>query len=311
MRTLLVINHFATTTDDAICATVCASLCETLDLTVVNTGARNEAIQIAKAARDQGYELVIGLGGDGTLNEIANGLLADGPNPQGPILGAIPGGNANVFARNMGFENDAAKATSQLLTAVRNESFKTIGVGKISTENLSRWFLFNSGFGLDAAVLASMEARRESGKNASDATYVMLALRELFARTDRKKPELSLVGESGEIYSDAHFALIINLAPWAYLGKRAVNPMPAASHESALDAYAPTSMSIPAIWSLVRGAMKGISALDDERVITLADQKQIQISAKRPLWIQVDGDVISKARELTAVHIPNALRVIV
>ena len=311
MRTLLVINHFATTTDDAICATVCASLCETLDLTVVNTGARNEAIQIAKAARDQGYELVIGLGGDGTLNEIANGLLADGPNPQGPILGAIPGGNANVFARNMGFENDAAKATSQLLTAVRNESFKTIGVGKISTENLSRWFLFNSGFGLDAAVLASMEARRESGKNASDATYVMLALRELFARTDRKKPELSLVGESGEIYSDAHFALIINLAPWAYLGKRAVNPMPAASHESALDAFAPTTMSIPALWSLVRGAMKGISALDDERVITLADQKQIQISAKRPLWIQVDGDVISKARELTAVHIPNALRVIV
>ena len=311
MRTLLVINHFATTTDDAICATVCASLCETLDLTVVNTGARNEAIQIAKAARDQGYELVIGLGGDGTLNEIANGLLADGPNPQGPILGAIPGGNANVFARNMGFENDAAKATSQLLTAVRNESFKTIGVGKISTENLSRWFLFNSGFGLDAAVLASMEARRDSGKNASDATYVMLALRELFARTDRKKPELSLVGESGEIYSDAHFALLINLAPWAYLGKRAVNPMPAASHESALDAYAPTTMSIPALWSLVRGAMKGISALDDERVITLADQKQIQISAKRPLWIQVDGDVISKARELTAVHIPNALRVIV
>ena len=311
MRTLLVINHFATTTDDAICATVCASLCETLDLTVVNTGARNEAIQIAKAARDQGYELVIGLGGDGTLNEIANGLLADGPNPQGPILGAIPGGNANVFARNMGFENDAAKATSQLLTAVRNESFKTIGVGKISTENLSRWFLFNSGFGLDAAVLASMEARRESGKNASDATYVMLALRELFARTDRKKPELSLVGESGEIYSDAHFALLINLAPWAYLGKRAVNPMPAASHESALDAYAPTTMSIPALWSLVRGAMKGISALDDERVITLADQKQIQISAKRPLWIQVDGDVISKARELTAVHIPNALRVVV
>ncbi len=311
MRTLLVINHFATTTDDAICATVCASLCETLDLTVVNTGARNEAIQIAKAARDQGYELVIGLGGDGTLNEIANGLLADGPNPQGPILGAIPGGNANVFARNMGFENDAAKATNQLLAAVRNESFKTIGVGKISTENLSRWFLFNSGFGLDAAVLASMEARRESGKNASDATYVILALRELFARTDRKKPELSLVGESGEIYSDAHFALIINLAPWAYLGKRAVNPMPAAGHESALDAYAPTTMSIPAIWSLVRGAMKGISALDDERVITLADQKQIQISANRPLWIQVDGDVISKARELTALHIPNALRVIV
>lgn len=311
MRTLLVVNTFATTTNDAISKAVCAALSATLDLTVVNTGARNEATQIAKAARTQGYELVIGLGGDGTLNEIANGLLADGPNPEGPILAAIPGGNANVFARSMGFENDPTVAINQLLTAAKNKSFKTIGLGKISTETLSRWFLFNSGIGLDAAVLARMETRRESGKMASDASYAALAIRELFTRTDRKKPSLSLVSESGELYDNAYFALLINFAPWAYLGNRAVNPMPGAGHESALDVYAPTTLSVPAMFRLVRRAIAGVSAQDDKSVITLVDQKRIQITAKRPLWVQVDGDVVTQTSELTAVHIPNALRVLV
>jgi diacylglycerol kinase family enzyme len=310
MRTLLVVNTFATTTDAAIREKVSNTLSGTLDLTVVHTESRNDATRIAKTAHTQGYELVIGLGGDGTLNELANGLLANGPNPQGPILAAIPGGNANVFARNMGFANDPIAATNQLLAAVENESFKTIGVGKVSTANLSRWFLFNSGMGLDAAVLASMETRRESGKLASDASYAALAIRELFARTDRKKPALSLVCETGEIYLDAHFALIINLAPWAYLGKNALNPMPEASHETALDVYAPTTLSVPAIFRLVRRAMNGVSALGDKRVIALQDQKCIRLKADRPLWIQVDGDVIAQASELSAEHIPNALRVL-
>lgn len=310
MRTLLVVNTFATTTDESIREVVSATLSGSLDLTVVHTESRNDATQIAKTAQAQGYELVIGLGGDGTLNELANGLLSSGPNPQGPILAAIPGGNANVFARNMGFANDPITATKQLLAAVENKSFKEIGVGKISTADLSRWFLFNSGMGLDAAVLASMESRRESGKLASDASYVALGLRELFVRTDRKKPALSLESETGEVYCDAHFALIINLAPWAYIGKGAINPMPEASHESALDLYAPTSLSVPAIFRLVRRALNGVSVMGEKRVITLQDQKHIHLKADRPLWIQVDGDVVAQASELRAEHIPNALKVL-
>ncbi len=81
MRALLVANTFATTTDDAIQTQVVNELSKHLDITVVNTKARNDAIEIARSAQHQGFELVIGLGGDGTVNEIANGLLLDGPNP--------------------------------------------------------------------------------------------------------------------------------------------------------------------------------------------------------------------------------------
>ena len=310
MRTLLVANTFATSTDDAIQARVVNELSKHLDITTVNTSARNDAIEIARSAQQQGFELVIGLGGDGTVNEIANGLLLDGPNPEGPLLAAIPGGNGNVFARNMGLSENPMEATAQILNAINNQKFQEIGVGRIATNNISRWFLFNAGIGLDAAVLAEMEVRRASGKAVSDFAYATLALRELFARTNRKHGSLSLVSDSGEVQRNAHFALIVNLAPWAYLGSKALNPLPAASHHTALDVYAPTSLSVSSFLRLASRAIAGKSAENDRNVIALTNQKQVHIQAEIPLWIQVDGDVIAQSKELTATHIPNALRVL-
>jgi diacylglycerol kinase family enzyme len=310
MRTLLVANTFATSTDDAIQARVVSELSKHLDITAVNTTARNDAIEIARSAKQQGYELVIGLGGDGTVNEIANGLLLDGPNPEGPLLAAIPGGNGNVFARNMGLSENPMEATAQILSAIKDRKFQEIGVGRIATNNISRWFLFNAGIGLDAAVLAEMEARRASGKTVSDFAYATLALRELFARTDRKHGSLSLVSDSGEVQRDAHFALIVNLAPWAYLGSKALNPLPSASHQTALDVFAPTSLSVAAVLRLASRAIAGKSAENDRNVIALTNQKHVHIQAESPLWIQVDGDVVTQSTELTATHIPSALRVL-
>lgn len=310
MRALLVANTFATTTDDTIQAQVVKELTKHLDLTVVNTSARNDAIDIARTAQQQGFELVIGLGGDGTVNEIANGLLLDGPNPDGPLLAAIPGGNGNVFARNMGLSENSLEATAQMLGALETRQFKSIGVGKIATNNISRWFLFNAGIGLDAAVLAEMESRRAQGKLVSDASYAALALKELFAKTDRKHASLNLVASNGEVFRDAHFALIVNLAPWAYLGSKPLNPLPLASHDTALDVYAPTSLSVRAILRLVRRAMAGKSAESEKYAIALIDQTRVHIQAERPMWIQVDGDVVTQSTELTATHVPNALRVL-
>jgi diacylglycerol kinase family enzyme len=310
MRALLVVNNFATTTNDAMQKLITEALCASLDLTVIQTQARNDATQIAMSACSQGYDLIIGLGGDGTVNELANGLLADGPNPDGPILAAIPGGNANVFARNMGFANDPIVATNQLLEAVRERRYKTIGVGKITSTNFSRWFLFNSGIGLDAAVLVNMEARRAAGKRASDASYAALAVRELFVRTNRKKPVLSLVSETGQTFNDAYFALIVNLAPWAYLGKRALDPAPNASHETSLNVFAPTSLSVPAIFRMAKHALRREAMTSNGNVIALINQEHISFVADRSLWVQVDGDVVAQTTEVTARHIPNALRVL-
>ncbi|CAB4329588.1 unannotated protein [freshwater metagenome] len=307
MRALLVVNTFATTTNAQIQTEITQILSKAFDLKVINTAGRNDAISIAHQAQD--YEIIIGLGGDGTLNEIANGLLLDGPNPTGPILAAIPGGNGNVFIRNMGMSKNPIVASQQLISAVAKNQIRTIGVGKITTENISRWFLFNAGIGLDAAVLAQMEARRENGKLVSDTAYAVLALRELL-RTDRKNPALSLVSETGQIFRNAYFALLVNLAPWAYLGERPLNPLPNAGHDTALDLYAPTALSFPVIVRLIRRAIAGNSTELDNDVITLHDQNRLHIQSDRLHWIQVDGDVVTQSNELTAIHVPAALRVL-
>jgi diacylglycerol kinase family enzyme len=210
----------------------------------------------------------------------------------------------------MGLSENPLEATAQIINALEMKKFKSIGVGKIATNNISRWFLFNAGIGLDAAVIAGMEARRASGKIVSDAAYASLALRELFTRTDRKHPALSLVSSTGEVHRDAHFALIVNLAPWAYLGSKPLNPLPTASHDTALDVYAPTSLSVRSVLRLVRRALAGKSPENDAKVIALVDQKQIHIQSNRAMWIQVDGDIVTQSTELTATHVPNALKVL-
>jgi diacylglycerol kinase family enzyme len=119
-----------------------------------------------------------------------------------------------------------------------------------------------------------------------------------------------LVSDSGEVHRDAHFALIVNLAPWAYLGSKALNPLPLATHDTALDVYAPTSLSVPAVVRLTRRAIAGKSAEKESNVIALIDQRQVHIQSDRALWIQVDGDIVTQSTELTATHVPDALRVL-
>jgi diacylglycerol kinase family enzyme len=77
-----------------------------------------------------------------------------------------------------------------------------------------------------------------------------------------------------------------------------------------LDVYAPTALSVSTVFRLASRAVAGKSAENQRDVIALIDQKQVHIQAESPLWIQVDGDVITQSTELTATHFPSALRVL-
>ena len=83
------------------------------DVTLAETSRRGHATRLAQGAAAAGTEVVVVLGGDGTLNEAANGL-AGSP----CALAALPGGSTNVFARTIGLPNDPIEATSDLLDAL-------------------------------------------------------------------------------------------------------------------------------------------------------------------------------------------------
>lgn len=310
MRALLVVNTFATTTTPEVQSVISAALEKHLDLTVVNTSAKYDASEIANNAKAEGYELIIGLGGDGTLNEIANGLLSNGSNIDGPILAGIPGGNANVFLRNLGYSDDPITATAQLMQNISTGSTKTVGVGKLHYENTSRWFLFNAGIGIDAKVLAKMEAQRASGKQASDLAYALLAIKELTKEIRKQKTSILVTDENSHTYDPVQLALVINFAPWTYAGKTAVTPVMQSEQTTAFDFFATRQLSTLNTFRLIKGLLSKTDLETDAQNLVLRDQKSISIAVNRPTWIQVDGEPLAKISIANFEHFADCLKVL-
>ena len=158
MRALLVVNPAATTTSARTREVLASALEAELKLEVAHTRHRGHAAELAREARDDGLDLVVVLGGDGTVNEVVNGLLTDRSHEQVPDLAVVPGGGTNVFTRALGVPRDPVEATGALLDALRENRRRSIGLGLAG----DRWFTFNAGMGWDAEVVARVDRRRRS-----------------------------------------------------------------------------------------------------------------------------------------------------
>src|SRR5262249_1679381 len=152
MKLLLIVNTSASSVTARARVVIQKSLAADHQVTVAETSRRGHATRLAQGAAATGTEAVVVLGGDGTLNEAANGLVGT------PCaLGVLPGGSTNVFARTIGMTNDPIEATGELLAALGNGPG---GVRSISVGNVNgRHFLFHVGVGFDAAVVAQVERR--------------------------------------------------------------------------------------------------------------------------------------------------------
>ncbi len=173
MRALLVVNPAATTTSARRRDVLIHALASEMKLEAVTTEYRGHARDLGRqAAESDDIDLVVALGGDGTVNEVVNGLLHAGPAPDRlPGLAVVPGGSTNVFARALGLPNDPVEATGTLLDALRQGSERIVGLGLTSgtpgTEDEAvpaRWFTFNAGLGFDAGVVGRVEQQRERGE---------------------------------------------------------------------------------------------------------------------------------------------------
>ena len=160
MRALLVTNPTATTTTARSREVLARALASEVKVDVEETSHRGHAAALAVRAAREGLDLVVALGGDGTVNEVVNGLLTDGPRDGIPALAVVPGGSTNVFARAIGLPGDPFDATGQILEALRAGRTTTVGLGLAE----DRWFTFNAGVGFDAEVVRRIERRRRAGE---------------------------------------------------------------------------------------------------------------------------------------------------
>ena len=215
-RGLLVMNPKATTATERTCDVLVGALSSALDLRTVRTERRGHAADLAREAVDDGIDVVIAFGGDGTVNEVVTGLLANGPGTHVPALAVVPGGSTNVFARALGLPNHAVEATGALLRLLRERRTRLVSVGAADSDDgdATRYFTFSAGYGFDAAVVGVVERQRAAGRRSTGALYIRSALTEYFRNTDRKTAPISATLADGTELPPLFMAVLANTAPW-------------------------------------------------------------------------------------------------
>lgn len=323
MRALLVVNHKATTTSGRTRDVLIHALRSDLKLDVAETQYRGHARVLAQeAARDGSVDLVVALGGDGTVNEVVNGLLAHGPGEKVPRLAVVPGGSTNVFARALGLPNDPVEATGALLDALESGRERPIGLGKAMTEGLAdRWFTFTAGYGFDAGVVGRVEEQRRAGRRSTHALYVGQAVRHYFTqREQRRRGPVNLELPGHERVPGLVMAIVSNTSPWTFLGKRPVYPSPQASFDTDLDLFGITRMTAFGTARTVRQILRSHAPSSDgapppgpsgKHVVSYHDVKHFTLVSEEPAPFQVDGDHLGDRSRVSFTGVRRALRVIV
>jgi diacylglycerol kinase family enzyme len=306
VRILVVANPRATATTARERDVLAHALGSEAQLEVTETANRGHAAALACRAMRNGTDVVVALGGDGTVNEVVNGLLTDGVHDKVPALGVVPAGSTNVFARALGLPNDPIEATGVLLDALRSNSRRPVSMGRLE----DRWFVFAAGIGFDGAIVGGVEAQRRKGRKSTHLLYARVGLREFF-RADRRHPKLHVELPDGTVLDDVFFAIVTNTDPWTYAGSRPLRPTPEAGFDNGLGLYARRRMSTAGVvFSMAR--LSGSHPHVGRRGAHLRhDLPALVLRADEPMPVQVDGDYLGLRDKVEITSVAAALNVLV
>lgn len=295
MKLLLLVNSSASSVTPRGKVVIQKALAADHDVTVAETKRRNHAMRLAQGAAREGYEVVVALGGDGTLNEAANGLAGTDT-----ALAALPGGSTNVFARTIGFPNDPIEATAALLDGLAAEKIDEVGLGNVN----GRYFLFHVGIGFDAAVVEQVERRAQFKRWAGHPLFVFAGFTTWFRHYERDHPRFTVEG------TPAYFSIVLNTNPYTYLGNRPLDLVPEATLDRGLAAVTFKTLGFRTVVGVLGAALAGS---DIRRLRTLdvrSDLDHILVESDRPFPYQVDGDFLGEVDRLELRHVPSALRLV-
>jgi diacylglycerol kinase family enzyme len=306
VRVLVVVNPRATAMSPRERDVLSHALGGYADLEVVETANRGHAAALACRAMRNGTDVVVALGGDGTVNEVINGLLTDGVHAGVPALGLVPAGSTNVFVRALGLANNPVEATGQLLEGLRLGTRRPVSLGLAD----DRYFCFAAGLGFDAAIVHGVERKRRQGKRSTHLLYARVGVREFF-RTPRRTPRLHVELPDGTRLDDIHFALVTNTDPWTYVGNRPLHPTPEVTFDTGLAVYARRRMGTAGmLWSMAR--LSGAHPRVGRRGARVEhDLHALTLLADEPMPFQVDGDALDARSKVSFRSVPDAVRVVV
>ena len=302
-RMLVIVNPYATTMSVRLKNLVVYALQGRYDVQVVETEHRGHATELIIAATEERFDVVAAFGGDGTVNEVANGLAGTGT-----PLTVLPGGSNNVFAKMLSIPNDVVDATENLLGLADRWKPRAIDLGRIN----GRWFTFAAGVGLDASVVERVDAHPDL-KAKYGAWYYTQAAIVTFLRKYVVHPPRLEIEIDGERVSGVS-AFFQNGEPYTYFKTRPVNLVEGARLDSGNLAgvmltrarpYDVPTVTFRALSGAARIAKhKGIRAFAHVSAAT------VRSVDGRPVPLQVDGDHMSDETVAELSVGPGALHVV-
>jgi|SRR5881394_2063677 len=309
-RMLLIVNPYATTVSDRLKNLVVYALQGRYEVETVATEAQNHATEIGREVRDHGYDVVVAFGGDGTLNEVANGLAGtDVP------VSVLPGGSTNVVCRTLGIPNDVVDATEHLLALVDEWAPRRIDLGKVD----ERHFVFSCGVGIDATVVKRVDAHPRLKSRAGPYYYSWAAI-SAFYRNYIVNPVRLRIEIDGDKTSEGVTALAQNSDPFTYFASRPIRVCEGVEIDDGtlslgvLKRAAQRDMPtlIPRLFSEKRpgSSHRQIEHFEDVTSASIVSTSETKDGIVRPFPIQVDGDYIGEKTHLAMSIAPGALTII-
>lgn len=260
------------------------------------TGWPGEATALARRAADAGLDAVFAVGGDGTLNEIVNGLAGSEV-----ALGVLPGGTGNVWARGLGLPTRSLRHLQPLVDSARALVPGTIRRIDLGQAN-GRYFLQWTGLGLDAEVNRILEPRTRAQRRLGAVAYVAAGLATAL-HTAGRRVRIWVDGE--RIYRQAILIVICNSQ--LYGGMARIAPG-AHLDDGLLDVHVFAGTGLAGALRAALGVLSGLHVRDPRH--SFYRGRTIRVETNKPLAVAVDGEPYGLT-PITCQVVPRTLSVLV
>ena len=273
LRLLLIANSAASSVTARSRVVIQKALSADHEVSLAETSRRGHATRLAQGAAADGFDVVAVLGGDGTQNEVANGLAGTQT-----ALAPLPGGSTNVFARTIGLPNDPIEATGVLLDALAKDSIRRIGLGSVN----DRYFLFHTGVGFDASVVRQVERRDTFKRWFGHPLFIYATVVTWLRHYDRHHPHFAVRFSDHDVVDDGYFTIVMNTSPYTFLGNRPFDIAPEATFDRGLVSVTVRSLTFGMAWTLARTAFMNPKILRDSRSVDFrTDLESFEVVATR------------------------------
>jgi diacylglycerol kinase family enzyme len=309
-RMLLIVNPYATTVSDRLKNLVIYALQGRFDVEAVSTQAQNHATEIGREAHDGDYDVVVAFGGDGTLNEVANGLAGtDLP------VAALPVGSTNVVCRTLGIPNDVVDATEHLLSLADDWQPRKIDLGMVD----ERYFVFACGVGIDATVVRRVDSNPKLKSTAGPYYYSWAGISG-FYRKYLVNPVRVRTTVDGHEPVEGVTTIVQNSDPLTYFASRPIRvcegiaiddgTLSMAVLKRAAQRDMPTLVNRLFSESRPAARHRQVAHFDDVLSATVETASKNKDGSLRPLPLQVDGDYIGERDRIELRAVPAALTIV-